>query len=54
VPVLFFTSGDFPEIHSPDDSLDVVDPAELDLVGDLGLAVLLDLLAEIAGARPQT
>ena len=54
VPVLFFTSGDFREIHSPDDVLDVIDPAGLDLVGDLGLAVLVDLLAEIAGGRAQT
>lgn len=54
VSVLFLTSGDFREIHSPDDALDLVDAVALDLVGDLGLALLVDLLEEIAGARAQT
>ena len=54
VPVLFLTSGDFSEIHGPNDVVDIVEVADLDRVGDLGLAVLVDLLEEIAAARAQT
>ena len=48
VPVVFFTSGAFGEIHSPDDTLDTVTAQSLDLVGDLAYATIVALLAELA------
>ena len=44
VPVVYFTSGDFGTIHSPRDLAADVSADELDLVGDLAYAVILDLL----------
>ncbi len=44
VPVVYFSSGDFGTIHSPRDVSADVSAAELDLIGDLAYAVILDLL----------
>ena len=48
VEVVFFTSGGFPEIHTPNDTLDLIDEAELARVQDLAYAVIAELLDEIA------
>ncbi|MBI5947489.1 MAG: M20/M25/M40 family metallo-hydrolase [Chloroflexi bacterium] len=44
VPVVYFSSGDFGTIHSPLDVASDMSASELDLVGDLAYAVILDLL----------
>jgi len=48
VPVVFFTSGEFANIHSPRDVVGAVDVAELDRVGDLAYATIRDLLGAVA------
>lgn len=45
VPVVFFTSGDFSAIHTPRDTVDGVQPDELDRVGDLAFATIAALLS---------
>ncbi|MCE7927287.1 MAG: hypothetical protein DYG91_02130 [Chloroflexi bacterium CFX7] len=48
VAVVFFTSGEFPTIHSPRDVLRDIDPAEVERIGDLAYATIRDLLAQVA------
>jgi Zn-dependent M28 family amino/carboxypeptidase len=48
VPTVFFSSGDFPTIHSPQDVSTDIQPAELDRIGDLSLDVIKTLLAQVA------
>ena len=48
VEVVFLTSGDFSTIHSPQDVTGDIEPQTLDQVGDLGLLVIRDLLAQVA------
>ncbi len=48
VPILFFTSGEFAEIHTPRDTVDRIDPAELDRVGRLAFAAVSDLLERLS------
>lgn len=50
VPTVYFTSGDFGTIHTPRDVVADIDPVIHDQVGDAALAVILDLLAEVAPA----
>lgn len=45
VPVVFFTSGDFAAIHTPQDTVAVVQRDDLDRVGDLAYATVAALLA---------
>lgn len=47
VPVVFFTSGDFSAIHTPEDRFETIDAGEVERIGRLGLAVLAALLAEL-------
>ncbi len=52
VPVVFFSSGDFPAIHTPQDVASAVDPAEVQRVGTLAYATVSDLVSPIAqGSR---
>lgn len=44
VPVLYLTSGDFAAIHTPEDTVDRIDAAELDRIGDLAHAAIAALL----------
>ena len=48
VPTVFFTSGDFSTIHSPQDVSADISEAMLDQVGDVALAVVKDLLLQVA------
>lgn len=48
VPTVFFTSGDFATIHSPQDVSADISETVLDQVGDAALAVIKNLLAEVA------
>lgn len=48
VSTVFFTSGEFSTIHSPQDVAGDISSAMLDHVGDLALLVVKDLLAEVA------
>jgi len=48
VPTVYYTSGDFPTIHSPLDVAADVDEKELDAIGDSALALIRSLLAEVA------
>jgi len=48
VPVVFFTSGEFANIHSPRDVVRGIDVAELDRVCDLAFATIRDLLGPVA------
>ncbi|MCS7296334.1 MAG: M20/M25/M40 family metallo-hydrolase [Chloroflexota bacterium] len=45
VPVVFFTSGDFSTIHTPEDRFEAVEPAEVERIGRVSLAVLRAILA---------
>ena len=51
VPVLFFTSGEFAEIHTPRDTVDRIEAAELERVGRLAFAAISDLLASLSQER---
>lgn len=48
VETVFFTSGEFAAIHTPDDVAAAVDPGMLDRSGDAAYALLRELLAEVA------
>ena len=48
VPTVFFTSGEFSTIHSPQDIAGDINSTMLDHVGDLALLVVKDLLTEVA------
>lgn len=48
VPTVFFTSGDFATIHSPQDVTRDIDEAALDRVGDAALLLIRELVAEVA------
>lgn len=48
VSTVFFTSGEFSTIHSPQDVPGDINSAMLDHVGDLALLVVKDLLTEVA------
>lgn len=48
VPTVFFTSGDFSTIHSPEDVAEDINVEILDQIGDVALLVVKDLLAEVA------
>lgn len=48
VPTVYYTSGDFPTIHSSLDVAADVDEKELDAIGDSALALIRNLLAEVA------
>lgn len=48
VPSVFFTSGDFATIHSPQDVAADISEKELDRVGDAAYATIKSLLAEVA------
>ena len=48
VEVVFLTSGDFSTIHSPQDVSGDIKAEALDWVGDAGLLVIRNLLAEVA------
>jgi aminopeptidase YwaD len=48
VPVLYFTSGDFSNIHTPRDSVDQIDEAELGRIGTLAFEAIKDLLPTVA------
>lgn len=48
VEVVFFTSGNFSTIHSPEDVIDDLDVDVLDRIGDAAYLTLVDLLAEVA------
>lgn len=48
VEVVFFTSGNFATIHSPEDVFEDLDVEVLDLVGDAAYLTLTDLLARVA------
>jgi Zn-dependent M28 family amino/carboxypeptidase len=48
VSTVFFTSGEFSTIHSPQDVAGDISSVMLDHVGDLALLVVKDLLAEVA------
>lgn len=48
VPAVFFTSGDFATIHTPQDVFADVSEKELDAVGDAAYAMIKSLLAEVA------
>ncbi len=48
VSVVFFTSGEFANIHSPRDVAASIDVVELDRVGDLAYATIRDLLGAVA------
>lgn len=54
VPAVFFTSGDFATIHSPQDVFADISEKELDAVGDVAYATIRDLWTEVARgqARP--
>lgn len=47
VEVVFFTSGDFSTIHSPQDTVDAIDQATLDAIGDAAYLLIRDLLAQL-------
>lgn len=44
VPVLFLTTNELGNFHTPADTLDTIDPADLEACGDLAYAVIVDLL----------
>lgn len=48
VPVLFFTSGDFSTIHTPQDQFEGIDRGSIERVGKVGLASLRALVAELS------
>lgn len=48
VEVVFFTSGNFATIHSPEDVFEELDEEVLDLIGDAAYLTLNDLLARVA------
>ena len=48
VPAVFFTSGDFDTIHTPQDVFADINAKELDAVGDAAYAMIKSLLAEVA------
>lgn len=48
VPTVFFTSGDFGTIHTPQDVAGDIDGKELDRVGDAAYAMIKSLFAEVA------
>lgn len=48
VPSVFFTSGDFDTIHTPQDVFADISAKELDAVGDAAYATIKSLLAEVA------
>jgi hypothetical protein len=48
VEVVFLTSGGFETIHSPEDVSGDIVPETLDRIGDAGLLVIKNLLAEVA------
>jgi len=48
VPVVYLSSGDFPTIHSPKDLVADIEPDELQRVGDLGYALIVQLLRDVA------
>ena len=48
VPVVYLSSGDFPTIHSPKDVVADIEPDELQRVGDLGYALIVQLLRDVA------
>ena len=48
LPAVFFTSGDFATIHSPQDVFADISEKELDAVGDAAYAMIRSLLAEVA------
>ncbi|GIW13426.1 MAG: aminopeptidase [Tepidiforma sp.] len=47
VEIVFFTSGDFSTIHSPQDVVGAIDRQVLDAVGDLAYLTIADLLARV-------
>lgn len=48
VQTVFFTSGDFATIHSPQDVSGDISESMLDQIGDVSLAVIKSLLAQVA------
>lgn len=48
VPAVWFFSGEFETIHSPEDVTGDIDEAELDRLGELAYAVITKLLARVA------
>ncbi len=48
VPSIFFTSGDFPTIHSPQDVFADISEKEIDAIGDAAYAMTKSLLGEVA------
>ena len=48
VPTVFFTSGDFATIHTPQDVVSDIQERELEAVGEAAYATIRSLLAEVA------
>lgn len=44
VPVVFLTTSELGNFHTPADTLDTIDPADLDACGDLAYALITELL----------
>jgi hypothetical protein len=51
VPVLFFAGTDFSKIHTPEDTLESVNPALLGQAAALGLAVLNEVAKQVAASK---